>query len=729
MDNKSHGKKRSERVNILLISVHGLIRTNNLELGRDADTGGQIKYVVELARTLAEFNDVEQVNLLTRRIIDPDISDDYSRPYEPISDKAQIIRLEAGPEAYLPKEELWDYLDTFADNALAYIRELGRTPDVIHSHYADAGYVGVRLANILGIPLIHTGHSLGRVKRRRLLASGLKRNEIETRYNMTRRIEAEEDTLAMAELVIASTQNEIEEQYGLYDHYQPELMRVIPPGTDLERFHTPTGTEANEPIAQQLHRFLTEPNKPMILALSRPDERKNIATLIEAYGESAELQAMANLIIVAGNRYDIREMESGARNVLSDILLLIDQFDLYGKVAYPKNHSSDDVPLLYRLATASNGVFVNPALTEPFGLTLIEAAASGLPLVATEDGGPQDIIGHCHNGLLIDPLDSEAMSQSLLNVLKDRKNWKRLSANGLKGAHQYYSWQAHAKTYLDELRPLLERIEPPKRAPLQRRPMLYHDRAIFSDLDQNLLGDPESLAEFVKVIRDNRKCATFGIATGRSLESALRIMKRYHISQPDILITSVGTEIYYAPQLTADLAWALHINYMWNPDRVRTVLADLPGLKLQSKKEQSRFKISYYMDPDTAPSIDEINSMLHQAELSVNTFLSFGQYLDIVPVRASKGFALRYFADQWDIPLEHILAAGGSGTDEDMMRGNTLAVVVANRHEEELSHLTDVERIHFSQQSYSRGILEAIEYYDFFASCRVPSETQPIQGK
>ena len=90
--------------------------------------------------------------------------------------------------------------------------------------------------------------------------------------------------------------------------------------------------------------------------------------------------------------------------------------DLYGKVAYPKHHRPDDVSLLYRLAALSRGIFVNPALTEPFGLTLIEAAASGLPIVATEDGGPQDIIGHCHNGLLIDPLDSEAMSPKTRNV-------------------------------------------------------------------------------------------------------------------------------------------------------------------------------------------------------------------------------------------------------------------------------------------------------------------------
>ena len=721
--------KKQDPISILLISVHGLIRADNLELGRDADTGGQTKYVVELARTLAKFEQVAQVDLLTRRVVAPDISKDYAQVYEPISDKAQIVRLDAGPAGYLPKEELWDNLDTFADNALAYIRELGHTPDIIHSHYADAGYVGVRLANLLGIPLIHTGHSLGRVKRRRLLASGLKRDKIESRYNMARRIEAEEDTLATAQLVIASTQNEIEEQYGLYDHYQPELMQVIPPGTDLERFHTPTGTEAGAPIAEELRRFLQQPDKPLILALSRPDERKNIATLIEAYGESEALQELANLLIIAGNRYDIREMESGARNVLSNILLSIDQYNLYGKVAYPKNHTSDDVPILYRLAAASHGVFINPALTEPFGLTLIEAAASGLPIVATEDGGPQDIIGHCHNGLLINPLDSKAMAQALLKVLKNRKSWEKLSANGLQGAHQYYSWHAHAKTYLQTIRPLLAREQPIQRAPLQRRPGLYADRAIFSDLDQNLLGDRKSLAEFIQVMRDNRKCATFGIATGRSLESALRIMKRYQIPQPDVLITSVGTEIYYAPQLTADLAWAFHINYMWNPDRVRSVLADLPGLKLQPKTEQSRFKLSYYMDPETAPPLDEINSMLHQAELSVNTFLSFGQYLDIVPIRASKGFALRYFADQWGIPLEHVLAAGGSGTDEDMLRGNTLAVVVANRHDEELSHLTDIERIYFSKQSYSRGILEAIEHYDFFAKCTVPEESQPSSNQ
>lgn len=704
---------------ILMLSIHGLIRGHDLELGRDADTGGQTLYVAEVARNLAELPGVERVDLMTRRVVDAQVSPDYAQPIEALNAKSRIVRIDTGPEAYLRKEELWDHLDSFADNALAFLRAEGRVPDLIHSHYADAGYVGTRLANLLGVPLVHTGHSLGRVKRRRLIASGTKRDVIETRYNMARRVEAEELTLGSASLVIASTANEIEEQYGLYDHYQPEQMRVIPPGTDLNRFMPPDGREQYAPIATEVARFLTDPGKPMILALSRPDERKNIATLVRAYGESPELRDLANLLVVAGNRDDIRDLDNGAQTVLNDLLLDIDRYDLYGKVAYPKHHRREEVPLLYRLAVASSGVFVNPALTEPFGLTLIEAAASGLPIVATFDGGPRDIIGNCHNGYLIDPLDTEDMAAALLEVLKDKDEWATLSQAGLQGVQQHYSWQAHAEGYLAAVTPLLEQ-RGPARTPPPRRPMLYHDRAIFTDLDQNLLGDSASLAEFVRVVRDHRKCASFGVVTGRSLESALKLMRRHHIPMPDVLITSLGSEIHFAPEFALDRAWARHIDHLWTPSAVRAILDELPGLTRQPKEDQDRFKISYYIDPQVAPSLEEINRLLHQGDQTVNVTLSFGQYLDVLPVRASKGFAVRWFADQWGIPLEHVLAAGGSGADEDMMRGNTLAVVVANRFKDELRTLAEVERIYFAREPYARGILEAIDHYDFYGACRVP---------
>jgi sucrose-phosphate synthase len=699
---------------IVLISVHGLIRGEELELGRDADTGGQTKYVVELARALGERADVEKVVLLTRRIIDDQVDPGYAEPFEALSDKVSIVRIECGEPKYLPKEMLWDSLESFSDNALAYLKDQGRIPDVIHGHYADAGYVGSQLAHQLGVPLVYTGHSLGRTKRKQLLASGIKRSEIETAYNISRRIEAEETTLGVAERVITSTQHEIEQQYALYDFYQPERMRVIPPGTDLEKFFPPQGDEKNSAIAHALKRFLTQPGKPIILALSRPDPKKNIVTLIEAYGESPQLQAAANLVIVAGNRDDIQDMESGSKTVLNDILLAIDRYDLYGKVAYPKHHKPDEVPQLYRLAATTRGVFVNPALTEPFGLTLIEAAACGLPIVATEDGGPIDIIRNCQNGYLINPLDKQAMAEALLQTLSDRPAWRRLAKNGVQGVRRHYSWQAHVEKYLSVIRPLVEKTEPITRMNRSRRAGVFRDRAIFTSLDLNLIGDRESLAALVQTLKEHRKSTIFGVATGRRLDDALDTLRKYNIPEPGVLITSQGTEIHYAPNLTQDTVWTRHINYLWNPQAVRDILKEMPGLEMQPKGFQSAFKISYYIDPKVA-DVQEIKQTLLRNEQAVNIVFSFGQFLDVLPIRASKGLALRWCADQLGFPLQNTLVAGVTGDDADMLRGNTLGTVVDNRHFSELSELANVENIYFSKNSNAAGILEALDHYRFFA--------------
>jgi len=697
---------------LLLISVHGLIRGHDLELGRDADTGGQTLYVVELARALGECDEVERVDLVTRRVVDPAVSDDYAEREERLSDTVRIVRIDAGPDGYIPKEQLWDHLDSFTDNLLQWIRQQPRIPDIVHSHYADAGYVGVRLANLTALPLVHTGHSLGRDKRKRLLAKGLSSQEIETTYTMSRRIHAEEQLLANADLVITSTNNEIEQQYGLYSYYDPKSMAVIPPGTDLQRYRPPEEGEAFDYTAR-LERFLRHPDKPLVLALSRPDERKNIPVLLEAFGESPELREAANLLIVAGNRDDIRDLEEGARDVLNSLLVLIDAYDLYGCVAIPKHHSGEEIPVVYRTVAASGGVFINPALTEPFGLTLLEAAATGLPVVATENGGPVDIISNCNNGILVDPLDASAIAQALLSLLRDRQAWQKASQRGLAGVRRHYTWQAHAQLYLEKVRAL---IDQPRKQPVEWpdvRAARYRDRAIFSDIDQTLLGDPTALQRFADTIRQSHRRLAFGIATGRRIESALTIIKKHGLPTPDVLISSLGTRIHYGSALTEDSHWADHVDHNWHRERVRRVLDQLPGLELQPKVKQSRFKVSWFYDAEKAPSVETITRLLHQEELTANVLLSFGQFLDIIPSRASKGQALRYAALRLDIPLDQILVAGGSGADEDMMRGNTLAVVVANRHHEELSDLTDVERVYFSDRPGAAGLLDAIDHYDF----------------
>ncbi|MCK5831832.1 MAG: glycosyltransferase [Methylococcales bacterium] len=708
---------------LLLISVHGLIRGHDQELGRDADSGGQIKYVLDLARSLAQSEDVEKVDLVTRRMVDPSVSEDYAMPIEELSPKARIIRINAGPEEYIAKEQLWDYLDSFKDNLVNWLNKQPRMPDLIHSHYADAGYVGVRLANQLGIPLIHTGHSLGRDKRKRLLAKGLSREEIENTYNIERRIDAEEDVLENADLVITSTKNEIEEQYELYNYYDPSRMQIIPPGTNLKQFFPPTEGETIA-FADQLKPFLSESEKPLILALSRPDERKNFYTLLEAFGESEALQQVANLLIIAGNRDDIREMDTGAQSVLTNILLLIDSYNLYGKVAIPKHHRPDEVSEIYRLVSASKGVFINPALTEPFGLTILEAAASGLPVVATENGGPVDIIANCQNGELVDPLDKLAITEALLKLLQHKNVWSKASNNGIEGVRKHYTWESHAKAYMAKVKTLHGKYRRPLSEKTAPKAVRYRDRAIFTVLDENLLGNQQSLDLFSDLIRKNHKDVTFGIATGRRMDSALAIMRKHKIPIPDVLVSSLGTRIHYGKALTEDAYWVDHIDHDWNPQRVQRVLANIPGLKLQSMKDLSHFKISYFYDIEIAPPIEEIIALIRQKELTTNVFFTEGKLIDIVPSRASKGQALRYVAQRLDIPIDHVLAAGGSGADEDMMRGNTLAVIVGNRHQEDLSELEDHERIYFANQAHAGGILEAIEYYDFLNTCKVPEENQ-----
>uniref|UniRef100_A0A5B7CCU8 Sucrose-phosphate synthase n=1 Tax=Davidia involucrata TaxID=16924 RepID=A0A5B7CCU8_DAVIN len=505
---------KEKKLYIVLISLHGLVRGENMELGRDSDTGGQVKYVVELARALARMPGVYRVDLFTRQISSPEVDWSYGEPTEMLtagpedadgadvgeSSGAYIIRIPFGPrDQYLRKELLWPHIQEFVDGAVAHILNMSKVlgeqigggqpvwPYVIHGHYADAGDSAALLSGALNVPMVLTGHSLGRNKLEQLLKQGRQSKEdINSTYKIMRRIEAEELSLDAAELVITSTKQEIEEQWGLYDGFDVKLekvlrararrgvnchgrymprMVVIPPGMDFSNVVVQedtadadgeltalTNTDGTSPkslpaIWSEVMRFLTNPHKPMILALSRPDPKKNITTLLKAFGECRPLRELSNLTLIMGNRDDIDEMSGGNASVLTTVLKLVDKYDLYGQVAFPKHHKQSDVPEIYRLAAKTKGVFINPALVEPFGLTLIEAAAHGLPMVATKNGGPVDIHRALNNGLLVDPHDQQAIADALLKLVSEKNLWNECQKNGWKNIH-LFSWPEHCRTYL-----------------------------------------------------------------------------------------------------------------------------------------------------------------------------------------------------------------------------------------------------------------------------------------
>jgi sucrose-phosphate synthase len=708
---------------VTMLSIHGLIRGHDMELGRDADTGGQVKYVVEIARALAHHPKVGQVDLLTRRIEDDKVSEDYAQPIEDLGQGARIVRIPCGPKRYIRKELLWPYMDTFVDNSLKFLREERHLPDVIHGHYADAGYAGSQLAALLGIPFIFTGHSLGRDKQRRLLDQKMKQETIERRFKMSRRIEAEETALDHASFVVASTRQEIEKQYRQYDNYNSERMLVIPPGIDIERYYPPRkGDRESAGVISQIRRFLKDPKKPMILAVARPDQKKNLDGLVRAYGERKSLQELANLVIVAGTREDLRQLDRGIQKVLSAMLYLMDYYDLYGKMALPKHHEPDDIPLLYREAARSRGVFVNPAFVEPFGLTLIEAAASGVPVVATNDGGPQEILDRCKNGKLIDPENIEQIGQVLETVIQDKHNWKQLSKNGLSGVKQHYTWNSHVKMYFQGLRRVIVRSETStqRRKRIDRR-LLTMERLVISDIDKTLTGDKEGLKKLLERLKSGGDRIGFGVATGRSLQLTLKALKEWKIPRPDVLVTSVGSQLYYGPNLIRDWGWNTHISYRWRPDAIREAMKAFPGLEMQEDKGQDQHKISYYIDTEKAPTEKEMLKALRKKRINVKIIISHNMFCDVLPIRASKGLALKYFALKWNLPFEHVMVAGDSGNDGEMLAGNMLGVVVGN-YSPELEILRDYPRVYFAQGPYAWGVLEGIDYYDLFGEVRIPDQ-------
>ena len=222
---------------VQLFSIHGLVRSENMELGRDADTGGQVKYIIELADSLSRRDEIRQVDLFTRLISDKTVSDDYSTPIEPVNEKFRIVRIQCGGRKYKRKELLWPHLDEYIDKTIKHIKRENQIPDIVHGHYPDGGYVAMQLAGIFGIPFVFTGHSLGRVKRQKLINDGMNEAAINKRYKIDYRILIEEQILGDAELIVTSTRQEINRQYGMYQGKDYPTYKVVPPGLDLDKFY------------------------------------------------------------------------------------------------------------------------------------------------------------------------------------------------------------------------------------------------------------------------------------------------------------------------------------------------------------------------------------------------------------------------------------------------------------------------------------------------------------
>ena len=487
---------------IMHIALQGCLRAHDVPFGLTADTGGHIKYLLELVDA-AEKAGAERQDIVVRRFEDPRLGRIYAQREERVSSRSRIMRIDGDTTRYLPKEELWPELPTLARNLIAEIARMDRVPDAVHAHYADAGWIGAEIRERLGIPLIFTAHSLGRVKAATL--------EAEPDGALRRRIAIEERAIAAADRIVTSSTDEAVGQYGLYASTEQSAIKVNPPGCDL----TPAAASAttDHELERSVSRFLDDPSKRALLALARPVRKKNLVGLVEAYASSPELRDRANLVVFAGTRDDLADEEPENAAVLRELLLAVDRHDLWGSVALPKHHRPDQVPDIYAWARARRGVFVNTALNEPFGLTFLEAAAAGLPVVATRSGGPNDIVGNLEHGILVDPLVPSQTVEASLALLTDDVRYERCARNARERIG-HYSWSRHADDYLRDV------------SRIAGRSVLMPNREIESRTNRGGYSeriDAVSTTSLVEGMRGARQATRKPVSSDATASSSIRI--------------------------------------------------------------------------------------------------------------------------------------------------------------------------------------------------------------
>ncbi len=260
----------------------------------------------------------------------------------------------------------------------------------------------------------------------------------------------------------------------------------------------------------------------------------------------------------------------------------------------------------------------------------------------------------------------------------------------------------------------------PTLPPVRRSRLPRMDRLLVTDVDGTLLGDPEGLETFRGRLEEAGDRVGFGLATGRSLPHLLDLLWKGNMPAPDVVISGSGAQIHYGRELTRDRSWEHHIDYRWDPDGVARTLEELPGI-CPGPREEIPFRRRFAVDPEAAPPLVEIRRHLRRAGLQVTTLLDNAVELDVLPVRASPGLAIRFFCFKWSLPPDRVLVAGDSGNDADMLSGGHLGVVVGN-HTPELEELRGAPRVWFSDESYAWGILEGAAAYDFFGDIHLVEE-------
>ena len=386
---------------VAFFSIHGYVDPEpNLGL---VDTGGQVVYVLEMAKRLGEHG--VEVDIFTRRF-------DNRKEIDYVSDNVRIIRIPCGPRYFLPKEELFPYLDEYAKNFVRFVEKKRLKYDILHSHYWDAGYVVLQIKKKMSIPMVHTSHSLGLLKKKFLGEISRKAD-----YKFDVRIRTEKEILKQADMLVSASPAEpelVDKYYGVHREF-----KVVPPGVDTDFFN---------PEAKNISVDLPE---KYVFTTGRIEWTKGFDLLVKAFKYVVEKHVDVRLIIGGGSLKPSRI----EREVRAEIRRISEALGIKNYVVQVGRIPNELLPAYY----ARSRVVVLPSRFDLFGMVAIEALACGRPVVVSKNAGVHKLISEEY-GYVVDPSNEKELADKIIEVLDDPQKAENMGAKGRQYVEKNLTW-------------------------------------------------------------------------------------------------------------------------------------------------------------------------------------------------------------------------------------------------------------------------------------------------
>ncbi len=392
---------------VAMVSLH----TSPLATPGMGDAGGLNVYVSEVARRLGERG--VEVDVFTR-------AEDEGPDVVEMGERTRVVQVVAGPREPVAKEDLPALLPAFA----AGLQRRLDGHELVHSHYWLSGLVALEVARQAGLPLVHTMHTMARVKNGALGADQTGEPDV--------REHGEAEVVAGADVLTANTTAEAAE---LREHYaaRPDAIAVVPPGVDLHSFHA-----CQQPASRA--QLGIDADRQVVLFVGRIQPLKAPDVAIRAVAELVRRDPARRRqlrLIIVGSPSGPQAAWARSLVPLAAELGVSDLVEL-------RPHSPRAE--LFRWYCASDVVAV-PSYNESFGLVALEAQACGRPVVATDVGGLRHAVDDGHTGLLVPGHEPTAWATALAAVLDDARERERMGANAAAHASRF-SWDNTAAATL-----------------------------------------------------------------------------------------------------------------------------------------------------------------------------------------------------------------------------------------------------------------------------------------